>query len=141
MNVALEARHGGLSMHIRTIVIELSTLVSDASGGIFIPCTDYMRSAGISKARMTVEIVAPTGGFEAQPALEAVNHADDSSPDVEIFGTNLTTAGMHYPGDMSALTKPQGKELVRWGFKVKNTHVSNPLAAGRVRAKLEIEMC
>lgn len=102
-----------------------NTLICDSTGATFWPVTGWMDAKTVGSLVCNFEVRCLDGDQEVSAAYQTANV--ENSPDAaQALGSYVNANGMTYGSaftDVSANTQP--KQLVRFGFLVKNTATSN----------------
>ena len=127
-------------MQIKTLQIPWTTIGIDTTTEVFIPCTNWVQSDGVEKARMNWELEAPTAEFNARPAIQFANTPDGSKTTVGLETNPETTTGLKFASGWKPVdTESADNMILRGGFFVKKT--TSGLTFGRVTGQIELKGC
>ena len=113
----------------RRVQMPWTTIYAKTTTGVFMPVTTFMEAPSIDRVRGTFELRALLGDLTAALAYQTCN-TDSSLDSAVALGSWATAEGFTYPTavtDISSAT--DGKQLIRFGWLVKNTSTSNQTMA------------
>lgn len=115
-----------------------STLLNNATGTTFWPATPWMTASDVGCAKINGEVRCLSGDMEIAGAYQTAN-VENSPDSANTLGSYNTANGNFFGAaftDISANTQP--KQLVRFGWMVRNTSTSSTTWA-RVAGTVEIQ--